>query len=101
MATSHHGGETPRPSPEVEKILQRLSDQIDQKGKREYSRGRIGPDDDGDIAMAVAADHKHGVVILNFGKLVSWIGLPPTEVDQLCAMLKEKSRELALTTHAR
>ena len=101
MSASHHSGESSKPNAELEKIMQRLSDQIDKKAVREYSNGRIGADDDGDLALAVAADHKRGVVLLNFGKPVVWLGMPPHEVHELCAMLKAKCRELELTAHER
>jgi hypothetical protein len=101
MSFSHHAGEPARPNPEIEKIMQRLSDQIDGKAKRAYPSGRIAADDDGELALAVAADHSKGVVMLSFGKPVTWIGLPASEVRQLCGMLMAKCRELELTTHAR
>ncbi len=75
-------------------LMERFVAQAEGKARRAYSAGRIGPDDDGDLAMAVAADRLKGVVILRFGKPVEWIGLGPAECKGLIDMLTEKLREL-------
>lgn len=94
MASSHHG-EPSQPSPEQEALMRRFIDQVDGKAKREYTHGRIGGEDLGTLAIAVAADKAHGTVILRFGKPVEWIGLSPKDVAGLVKMLIEKAREVA------
>lgn len=42
-----------------------------------FPEGRISESDEGDLTLAVSRDDKNGVVIIDFGKSVSWIGLPP------------------------
>lgn len=87
MATSHHGqdGET----------LKRFLAQVEGNAQRSYSEGRMAETDDGDLAFAVAADPDKGIVMLDFGKLVSWIGMGPEQAAQLGALLIHKARQIS------
>lgn len=40
-----------------------------------YPNGMLGPHDEGGIQIGIAVDSK-GTLIINFGKEVSWIGMP-------------------------
>lgn len=94
MSTSHHhegSGADGRNAPEV---VQRFRDQLLGLNRRTYSDGRMAPDDDGDLTYAVAADLKHKMIRIDFGKPVVWIGLPPENVEQLIQILQEKLFEL-------
>jgi hypothetical protein len=42
-----------------------------------HSQGRLNDDDEGDLRMTVAFDPVDGVVRVEFGKPVAWLGLPP------------------------
>lgn len=95
MSTSHHGQQGPRRTPAQDEVMKRLLDQFESRARREWSQGRINSDDEGDLAMAVTADKEHGVVILDFGKPVKWVGLPPQNVAQLVEMLIKAAREVA------
>ena len=53
-----------------------------------------GHEDDGELAMAITADTQKKVVIIDFGKSVTWLGLPPKEVNGLINLLKKKLAEL-------
>ena len=94
MGTSHHGGANP-PNPELEALMKRFIEQTEGRARREYTRGRLGADDDGTLAMAVRADPATGTVVIDFGKPVEWIGLSPQDVAGLVRLLIGKAREVA------
>lgn len=58
-----------------------------------FPRGKLNEDDEGELTMGVAADG--GTVILNFGKPVAWVGLPPALARELAASLIKKADEAA------
>jgi hypothetical protein len=41
-----------------------------------FPQGQLGPDDEGELRIGIAHDSK-GTVLINFGKEVSWLGMPP------------------------
>lgn len=94
MSTAHHGDQ-PRHNRALEQIIQRFNDQMEGRVRRAYSQGRISPQDDGDLAFAIAADKGHGTVVIDFGKPVTWIGLKPDDVARLVKVLVEKAQEVA------
>ncbi len=94
MSSSHHGVPSDR-DPGKEEIVKRFLDQLEKRAKREYTHGRISGQDEGTLALAVAADKANGVVIIDFGKPVEWIGLGEKECKGLIQMLIEKLREIA------
>jgi hypothetical protein len=65
----------------------------------QFPYGKAGNDDEGELRMALAADHGHGIVRLEFGKPVGWLGLPSPLARQLAAMLIEKADELDSRKH--
>jgi hypothetical protein len=85
----HHGGRDEQ-DPE---ILKRLMDQLEGRAKRNYSEGRASVTDDGDLALAVAADRAKKIVVIDFGKQVDWIGMGPEQAVGLAEMLIAKARE--------
>lgn len=56
-----------------------------------FPYGDLGPDDEGELAVAIAADPRHGVVRFEFGKPVAWLALPPAHARQLAALLLENA----------
>lgn len=52
-----------------------------------FSQGKINDDDEGDIRMAVAYDPIDGIVRVEFGKPVAWLGLPPDQARGLATLL--------------
>lgn len=53
-----------------------------------FPRGKLGPDDDGELQFGVAHDSR-GTVIINFGKPVEWVGMPATTAITMArALLK-------------
>lgn len=57
----------------------------------EYPDGKLGPDDEGGIAMSVS--HKDGRVILLFPKPVAWVGFTADEAIGLAELLVEHARQ--------
>lgn len=51
-----------------------------------FSDGKLNPDDQGDLQMAVSNDPR-GNVIVEFGKPVAWLGLPPANAIALAKVL--------------
>jgi hypothetical protein len=91
MGMSHHGSHEQTQS----ELMQRFLSQVEKRVKREYPNGRVGATDDGALAIAVTADAAKGIVVIDFGKQVDWIGLPPSEVAALCSLLMRRAREIA------
>jgi hypothetical protein len=60
----------------------------------EFPRGKIHSSDEGELRLRMAADHKKGVVILEFGKPVMWLGLDKTTALQLSANIQKLAEEL-------
>lgn len=87
MATSHHGQDS--------ETLKRFIAQVEGNAKRQYSEGRMSETDEGDLAFAVAADAEKGIVMLDFGKLVSWVGMGPEQAAQLGSLLIQKARQVS------
>lgn len=59
-----------------------------------FPYGKADASDEGELQMALAADHRAGIVRLAFGKPIAWLGLPSTEARALAAALIEKADEL-------
>ena len=41
-----------------------------------FPEGRLDPSDEGELRFGIAADRDNGVVMLEFGKAVKWLGMP-------------------------
>lgn len=59
-----------------------------------YPRGKLNEHDEGQTSMAIAADNKKGVVIVQFFKPIAWLGLPKQQALELSELLKSKANEL-------
>lgn len=86
MGLSHHGDKS--------ELMRRFEEQLARRAKRKWSAGRMGGDDDGDLAYAITTDRLRGVVVIDFGKPVEWIGLGVTEIRELIDGLSERLCEL-------
>lgn len=95
MSSSHHGSPHPENNREMSELLRRFCDQVDKRAKRQYTHGRLSSDDEGSLAMAIAADHRNKIVRIDFGKSVEWLGLPPQEAVALAKLLISKAREIS------
>ncbi len=59
-----------------------------------YPYGKADATDEGELSMAIAADHQVGIVRVAFGKPIAWLGLPSGKARALAALLVEKADEL-------
>ncbi len=59
-----------------------------------FPYGKLAPDDEGELAVAIAADPRQGVVRFDFGKSIKWLALPAGHARQLAALLIDKASEL-------
>jgi hypothetical protein len=100
MSASHHGNPEPRPQfsegqiRQMEQLMDRIHRQVEGNAQRQYSQGRIGADDEGDLAIGIAADKDKQIVIIDFSKPVKWIGLAPKETNDLINLLLKKLKSL-------
>jgi hypothetical protein len=53
----------------------------------QFPQGHLSDDDQGELRMGVGFDKLNGIVRVEFGKPVAWLGLPPPEARQLAALL--------------
>ena len=90
MATQHHG-DNMNGNPELVKLFK---DQQKGEATRRWPGGRMGGDDDGQLAYAVAADQKNRAIIIQFPKPVEWLGLDRDSAEQLRDHLTEKLLEI-------
>lgn len=53
----------------------------------QFPQGQLDDDDQGELRMAVGYDKLDGIVRVEFGKPVAWLGLPPPQAKQLALLL--------------
>lgn len=56
-----------------------------------FPNGQLNPGDAGELQFGIAADNEQGIVVLNFGTAVQWLGLPPTVARELATSLLRKA----------
>lgn len=59
-----------------------------------FPHGKIRHDDEGELKVAIAADHENQRVHFEFGKTIAWLSLPRAEVLQLADIIRAKALEL-------
>lgn len=95
MSVQHHGA-FPQSQPKVfdaakfAALAERFDAQVNGTAKREYSQGRMGAEDDGDLAYAITTDQRHGTIVIRFGKPTEWIGLDLKAAQELRDNLTER-----------
>jgi hypothetical protein len=101
MSLQHHNEDM---SPELRKLfedqksaMQRFSDQVTGRAKRTWSDGRIGATDDGDLAFAIGPHPEHELVVLDFGKPVTFVAMPPQQAIEMAQALIKHARAIATT----
>lgn len=52
-----------------------------------FPQGKLNDDDEGALRAGITYDKLNGVVMINFGKPVAWLGLPPPEARDLAQKL--------------
>ena len=66
----------------------------------QFPRGKVDERDEGELRMAIAADHQHGIVRVEFGTPVAWLGLPANEARGLARLLLDAAQKLEEGMHA-
>ena len=66
------------------------------EAKREWSDGRINGSDDGDLAFMVGHTENE-LVMVDFGKPVEWVAMPPQQAIELAQLLIKHARAIAKT----
>lgn len=64
-----------------------------------FPYGKLGANDQGELAVAIAADPQQGVVRFEFGKSIAWLALPAAHARQFAAVLVAKADELDRKTN--
>jgi hypothetical protein len=59
-----------------------------------FPQGKLNDDDQGALKMAIAHDKLDGIVRVEFGKPVAWLGLPPPEARQLGMLLLHHASQI-------
>ncbi len=90
MSLAHHGDDM-NGEPELIKLFR---DQQKGQSVRRWPGGRMGGDDDGQLAYAIATDKPHGAIVIKFPKQVDWLGLDIESATQLRDQLTERILEL-------
>jgi hypothetical protein len=96
MSFPHHGdGSQKKLTPQMEEIMRRFDDQVNERAQRAYSQGRISSLDEGDLAMAIATDHKRKLIRIDFGKQVQWLAFGADDAVALAKQLLARAREIS------
>lgn len=59
-----------------------------------FPQGKINENDQGELAFAVTHDREKNLVIINFCKDVSWLGLDPNTCEGFIQILQKHLKEL-------
>lgn len=59
-----------------------------------FPNGQLKTDDEGGIAIHISADKTKNVVMMQFGKPISWLAFDPGSLERFVAKLNEKLKEL-------
>ena len=62
----------------------------------EFPRGKITPEDEGELKMAVGIHPETGKVIVDFGKPVAWIGMEARDALQLANFIRKRALEAGM-----
>lgn len=87
MSIQHH-------SAEDADARSRLLDEFLGKAVRNYPDRRLGHEDEGETAFAIAADLHHNIIRIQFTKPMNWLGLDVKSARHLSKLIAEKANEL-------
>jgi hypothetical protein len=62
--------------------------------KKQYPKGVLNNEDEGELKMAFSVDPKTKTLIINFGKPLAWVGFKKEEVEELIKLLTKLSKQL-------
>lgn len=60
----------------------------------EFPEGQLGPRDEGELNIAIAADPDRNVVIMDFGKPVAWLAMEPDHARGFISMIEKAIHKL-------
>ena len=81
---AHHGD-----SAAANEAMKRLIREWNLGATGQYPQGHLNDNDEGELKLAVGTEG--GKVVMNFGKLVAWIGFDPEQALTLADSLREKA----------
>lgn len=85
MSMNHHGQNEPN-----SELMKMFMEQATGTAKRQFPGGRMGAEDDGALAYAIATDDRHRTIVIRFPKPVDWIGLDMKAAEELRDQLTER-----------
>ena len=59
-----------------------------------FPKGKIHPDDEGELAIGLAIDEEKGVVVVEFGVPTDWFAMYPEEATSFADDLLNKANKL-------
>ena len=71
---------------------EKLLAQLEGRARRAFPPGRLGANDDGELAFAVGGNKKKQVVFLDYGKPIQWVGMSPQDAIDLATTLIKVAR---------
>ena len=86
MSPSSHTGTSRSDAPVMEERMKEMRTPF-----KSYPRGRLNTEDEGAIEIAVGV--QQDVVIIAFPKLVSWVGLPAEQAEDLAETIQQRAKE--------
>ena len=57
----------------------------------QFPRGQLNADDEGELTLGITRDDKNGIVRIDFGKPVAWMGLEPAQAIEMAKAILKKS----------
>lgn len=62
-----------------------------------HTQGKIHEDDQGDLRLRIAPDKAKGVILVDFGKRIAWMGIGPAEARAIAGQLLAAAAALTTT----
>jgi hypothetical protein len=62
--------------------------------EREYPKGKLNPNDEGALAFAIAVDENKKLMVINFNKPVTWMGLYLLDARRFHEAIGKKIKQL-------
>ena len=79
-----------------------LAQQIQARGlgaTGEYPAGKISPDDEGALNIAIGQDDKQGVVVIEFGTSTRWVAMEPGMALEIADLIQKRALILQGKAH--
>jgi hypothetical protein len=56
-----------------------------------FPQGQLSDDDEGELCLGISYDDLNGIVRVDFGKPVAWLGLPPPQAIEFALLILKKA----------